>query len=294
LRPIAPSRNVAPQGFPGRATPAAFPPDVFHGNQATEAGPPDSGTPLIQKWQLGHSALAWHPDATEVWAVWNAIERSEAEELALAACNLVMDNGCTIAIAATGGTTAFGLGPDGYLRAAWADGERKAKESFDRQCAAAGVDCLLLQTFTSTHVLRPVEIVLQRTRAHLPETRGKAAYGAVASPESNVVGTRWQGHAWLVTGAPTYAAATDKVLAHCKAATGTECKLDAHGVNSNIFLYTTGDDFFFWSLGLSRKDADASLKKICRQHHKGKRCTITAFYDMETVRDEVVLLGYSP
>ncbi|MGQ7828816.1 DUF4189 domain-containing protein [Altererythrobacter sp. Z27] len=285
-----------PAGIPGQGNPGCIPPDVYAGNQGGQnhSSQVDDSAPLHLSWQAGHSALVWHPDATEVWAVWNAADLSEATGKALDACNKVMGDGCVVAVSSTGGTIAFGFGPDGYARAVWGNKKRDAVKKFNEQCALTAGNCRLAETITSTHIKRPVMVPILRTRSYLPNTRGAAAYGAVASPKTDPVGTKWQGHAWLVTGAPTYAAATDKAIMRCKVATGMDCGIDAHGVNSNIFLYTSQDDYFFWGVELTRQDAEASMPKRCKNHSKGKRCVITAFFDLQTPRDEVVTMSYTP
>lgn len=286
-----------PPGIPGQGNPSCIPPDILFSNQnGGQQAPQQSEAPVPVSWKAGHSALVWHPDATEVWAVWNANSVDDATDMAMNACTKVMGKGCVTAISSTGGTIAFGPGPDGYIRAAWGDKKKDAIKKFHQQCTAAGVTCRVQETFTSTHIKWPVMVMVQpmRTVAHLPETRGAAAYGAVASPKPDPVGTRWQGQVWLVTGQPTYAAATGKAVAACAAATGLKCEVDTHGVNSNIYLYTTQDDMFFWSVGLSRKEAEADMARRCKQRFKAKKCVIAGFYDMRTPRIEMVAMQWTP
>lgn len=294
LTPDKASAQSCPAGIPSGGNPGCIPPDVYNGGQGNDSGGPADSAPLLQSWQAGHSALVWHQDATEVWAVWNAMSVSDATDMALKACNKVMSGGCVVASSSTGGTTAFGPGSDGYMRAAWGDKKSDAIKAFHKQCAEAGQACRLQETFTSTHIKRPVMIPIMRTVAHLPETRGIASYGAIASPRPEPVGTKWVGHVWMATGKATYAEATEQALARCRSATGMECALDTHGVNSNFYLYTTHDDMFFWSSGLSRKEAEAHLSKKCKQRFKGKKCSIVGFYDMATPRNDMVLMSMNP
>lgn len=293
----APEQAVAqgcPAGIPSGGNPNCIPPDVYNGNSggATHS---DGGPPLLETWQAGHSAIAFHADSTQVWAAWNMIYLKDAEDKVLSACNQVMGGGCQLGLSSIGGTMAIGRGSNGYIRAAWGNKKKDAIKLFNEGCAKERVDCIVDNTITSTHIKRPVMVMITvRQMAELPETPGFARFGAVASPKQDPYGTKWQGHAWLVTGEPTFASATDKALARCRAATGMDCGLDTHGVNSNLYLYTTKDDYFFWSTGLSRKQAEAGLAKKCKAQHKGKKCAITAFYDTQTPRDEVVMLAYNP
>lgn len=284
-----------PPGIPGQGNPSCIPPDILFGNQnGDQQAPQQAEAPLLVKWQAGHSALVWHPDATEVWAVWDADSVEDATYMAMKACNKVMGKDCAVAQASTGGTIVFGPGSDGYLRAAWGNKKKGAIKQFHKNCADAGISCRVQETITSTHIQRPAMVPILRTKSHLPDTRGAAAYGAVASPKPDPVGTKWQGQVWLVTGQPTYAAATDKAVAACAAATGLKCEVDTHGVNSNIYLYTTQDDMFFWSVGLSRKEAEADMARKCKQRFKGKKCVIAGFYDMQTPRNEMVAMQWNP
>ncbi|NJS13399.1 MAG: DUF4189 domain-containing protein [Sphingopyxis sp.] len=283
-----------PAGIPGGGNPGCIPPDVYHGNQGNgQAGSSASAEPLYLKWQSGNSALVVHPDVTDVWAVWNTDSVEGAKEIALEGCTKVMGKGCFTAITSTGGTIAFGRGPNGFIRANWGKKKADAVKKFHQECAADGIVCQLQETFTSTHIKRPASVPIQRAMAHLPETRAVAAFGAVATPKVDAVGTKWQGHAWLITGRTTYTAAADQAMSRCQADTGMVCGVDTHGVNSNIYLYTTQDDYFFWSVALSRDDATTNLAKTCKQRHKGKKCVITSFYDMQTSRNEVVRMQWN-
>lgn len=288
-----------PPGIPGGGNPACIPPDILTGNSGGDSSreapvdPSFAGWTVSEKQEPTYAAVAWHPDSTEFWAVWKAIDSLPAtQSMALDACNKVMRKGCRVGMSSTGGSIAMGYAQSGYGQKGWGKTKKEALKSMHDGCLqSTGLECREFETITSDPLIWHV-VKIDKTTVYFPENGGLARFGAIASPEQDPTDTKWQGYVWLVTGEPTYAAATDKALARCKAATGMTCRVDAHGVNTNLVLYTTKDDMFFWSHGLSRKDGEKSVARNCKSRHKGKKCAVVNFFDTQTPRDEMIGLEY--
>ena len=99
-------------------------------------------------WVSNYVAVAWHPDASDVWAIWNAQSEEQAKEGALRLCTVAMSKGCTIANAASNSSIAIARASDGTLWSGWGETPRKAKNDVLASCKKQGVRCLHERTFT--------------------------------------------------------------------------------------------------------------------------------------------------
>lgn len=112
---------------------------------------PESGPPAQQYTYFrvsNYVAVAWHPNASDVWAIWNAQSEEQAKEGALRLCTVAMHEGCTIAKAASNSSIAIARAPDGTLWSGWGETPRKAKNDVLASCKKQGVRCLYERTFT--------------------------------------------------------------------------------------------------------------------------------------------------
>ena len=110
-----------------------------------------SGSPVQQYnyyWADNYVAVAWHPDASDVWAIWNAHSAEEAKEGALRLCAVAMNEGCTIASAGSNSSIAIARASDGTLWSGWGETPRKAKNDVLASCKKQGVRCAYERTFT--------------------------------------------------------------------------------------------------------------------------------------------------
>ena len=99
-------------------------------------------------WASNYVAVAWHPDASDVWAIWNARSEEEAKEGALRLCAVAMSEGCTIAKAGSNSSIAIARASDGTLWSGWGATPRKAKNDVLASCKKQGVRCVYEKTFT--------------------------------------------------------------------------------------------------------------------------------------------------
>lgn len=99
-------------------------------------------------WASNYVAVAWHPNASDVWAIWNAQSEEQAKEGALRLCTVAMHEGCTIASAASNSSIAIARGSDGTLWSGWGETPRKAKADVLASCKKQGARCTYERTFT--------------------------------------------------------------------------------------------------------------------------------------------------
>jgi hypothetical protein len=114
--------------------------------QQSESGPP--AQQYNYYWADNYVAVAWHPDASDVWAIWNAHSAEEAKEGALRLCAVAMSEGCTIASAGSNSSIAIARAPDGTLWSGWGATPRKAKSEVLASCKKQGIRCTYERTFT--------------------------------------------------------------------------------------------------------------------------------------------------
>lgn len=116
-----------------------------------EPEPQQSGTRAQEYnyyWASNYLAVAWHPDASDVWAIWNARSAEEAKEGALRLCAVAMSKGCTIANAGSNSSIAIARASNGALWSGWGETPRKAKADVLASCKKQGARCTYERTFT--------------------------------------------------------------------------------------------------------------------------------------------------
>lgn len=119
--------------------------------QDYEASQRAPARPII--WVDVYSAVAWHPDVADVWAVTNV--RNEqgsgngAEQYAMNACTRDMGEGCILAGSAVVGTIAVARNQRGTVFSAYGKSAGKAKSEVMALCAAKKEQCTYLKSFTS-------------------------------------------------------------------------------------------------------------------------------------------------
>lgn len=115
-------------------------------DEPQQSGPPAQR--INSYWASNYVAVAWHPDASDVWAIWNAHSAEEAKEGALRLCTVAMSKGCTIANAGSNSSIAIARGSDGTLWSGWGETPRKAKMDVLASCKKQVARCTYERTFT--------------------------------------------------------------------------------------------------------------------------------------------------
>jgi hypothetical protein len=252
--PAARAENGCPEGqIPVQnANDVAYTCTNIQDYEASQQGPK---RPII--WVDVYSAVAWHPDVADVWAVWNV--RNEqgsgngAEQYAMNACTRDMGEGCLLAGSAVGGTIAVARNPKGTVFAAFGQSAGKAKSEVMALCASKNEECTYLKSFTSKSwkeyadsnsnerydrmkIYSPPAAkrgAIKRNAAPLAATSiaGKGNIGAAAFSH----GVKpWSEKVWLSGGHANVEDAKKAALERCRSESGAWCYVFVTSTNGYI------------------------------------------------------------
>ncbi len=211
--------------------------------------------PII--WVDVYSAVAWHPDVADVWAVWNV--RNEqgsgngAEQYAMNACTRDMGEGCILAGSALGGTIAVARNPRGTVFAAFGKTAGKAKSEVMALCAAKKEECAYLKSFTSKSWKEYADSNsnerYDRMKIYSPPASKRSAVKNSAGPLSNAgivapgnIGAAafshgakpWSEKVWLSGGHANVEDAKSAALERCRRESGAWCYVFVTSTNGII------------------------------------------------------------
>lgn len=256
---------------------------VRQGAEAAQQQYPES-TP--QRWVSNHIAVAWHPDATDVWASWQHDAAKEAEATALAACNTDMGSGCTLASSGYNSSIAVSWGPDGFLYVAWGETKDKAKKNSLNQCGRP--NCTTKHIFSVEASLLPVDEFMHHYPEHnySPKTKETYRYGIIGWPKATV-DAKWQGKVWLVTGGKNFEATKKQFLDRCKKDTGVDCEITQTTGSTHFIQYVNNSTgLISWAVDFSKSDAEKQMKNACKKINV--KCSLINIFDAQTPREVVI------
>lgn len=230
-------------------------------------------------WVENFVAVAWHPNASDAWAVSRARSDEEARREALALCEAAMKNGCTIATSGSNGSVALARSSDGLLLFGWGATPKKAKQYVLASCLKEGSRCVYERTFTGERWMQPVGTMLPPWLLvrHLPPA-GKPIrnrYGALAWVEGP--DPRWGRTVWVSGDLDTVEEAEKSSLARCEKDSQLKCKIGRWNSNGVIILYKDAQDSLLASGGLSESDAKKGVKEVCKKARR--KCEALAVFD---------------
>lgn len=222
-------------------------------------GPPQPPPPPVTT----HAALAWHPDASDVWVDgnWNGPNHG-AREGALAMCARVMGEGCVVGAVWNDSSQQIYRDNRGGLWVAW---------TYDKSdVARVEAEC---QGKTVLPCEKVVKIHSSYDRDPGPEVRKRYLGSAwVADVKQD------DGKLYIASGESSLAAAQTKAMAACSAANpGTTCELAAWTGDGHLQTYFLGDRAVSTAHTSSKRAAQAA-KAICKRE-KAKSCTLLKQYD---------------
>ena len=241
------------------------------------AAPASSGPPRPA---YGFVAVAWHSDATDVWATWNRSTEEEATTVVLAACRRTMGEGCTIALSAWNSTIAVAKAPDGGLKVGWGAEPKEAAERAMEDCSRYLAGCSIKHRFTA----KPWSVAAD----YLPHDVSRLSYAMIGWPKSRPAPI-WFNKVWIATGQGGYERSSTLLLERCKKDTGVDCQI-AHiamadsGTKSGgmIGSYYNPKRGTMWFASASPRDAKAAMERDCRAD--GLTCESLTTYDVFTPR----------
>jgi hypothetical protein len=238
------------------------------------------------RWVSNHIAVAWHPEANDVWASWQHDEAKAAEATALAACNAVMRAGCTIASSGYNSSIAVAQNPDGFLYVAWGENKGKAKDNVLTQCVRP--NCAIKHLFSVEAEWLPVDQFMYHLPQdnYSPKTIETYRYGIVGWPKT-AVDAKWQGKVWLVTGGKDFESTKKQFLDRCKKDTGVDCDIGQTSGNTHLIQFVNNSTgLISWASDFSKADAEKQMKKACKK--TGDKCSLLNTFDAKTPRELVI------
>jgi hypothetical protein len=298
--PAVHAENGCPEGqIPVQnANDAAYTCTNIQDYEASQRGPSRS---II--WVDVYSAVAWHPDVADVWAVWNV--RNEqgsgngAERYAMGACTRDMGEGCILAGSAFGGTIAVARNPRGTVFSAFGKTAGKAKSEVMALCASKKEECTYLKSFTSKSwkeyadsnsnerydrlkIYSPPaakRALVKRNDTPLASTIiaekgniGAAAFSQGAKP--------WSEKVWLSGGHTNVEGAKSAALARCRKESGAWCYVFVTSTNGIIQVGMDNNGIVRANEAPTLQAAEMDAVKKCAEDKV--QCRITVRFDAKT------------
>jgi hypothetical protein len=210
-----------------------------------------------------YGAIAWHPDASDVWMEGSYDGPVTAERTALAACNRAMGGGCTSIGEWHNSSMMILRDRSGSLWSAWnGDGGVHSRKSQADCSARQLLPCEVLGTFSSSK------------NRHYAKASARKLYAAAAWVEGS---EGFDGRLYIASGHREQATAQRLALDACAAATRQHCALLALTGNGFIQTYLLGADDQSATFETSAKRAAQAAQANCKK--RGQRCTLQRAYD---------------
>lgn len=181
------------------------------------------------------ASVAWHPSATDVWAVWDvsSIDRLNPEDFVIDACTAAMGPGCKLLGSVENGTIALARSQIGTIRVAAGRSPKEAKGAVLADCAKAGLSCSFMKTYTAQDWFQRTTDKSRMQSYDPSKNKGGITRKFVGAAAVSKGPKPWSDKVWMSGGHATFEAANDAVLAACNQDSKSECQLAAsngHGV----------------------------------------------------------------
>lgn len=210
-----------------------------------------------------YAAMAWHPDANDVWVDgnWNG-PNNGAQGGALARCQQIMGEGCTIG--ATWNNSSYQLYRNGFgsIYAAWAYDKNELRR-VEAECKGDfALPCEKLRKLSSA-------------KDHYPGVKARKKY--IVGAWVNAM-DQFDNKLYIASGEPTYAAGEAKAMAACaRANPGAPCAVATYSGDGVLQAYMQ-DTAPYITAETSAKRAKSAAQTLCKQAG-AKKCAMQASYD---------------
>ena len=241
-------------------------------------------------WISGHVAVAWHANASDVWATWNQRTDEAAKSSALEACGKAMGEGCAIANGGSNSSVAIVQGHGAELYNGWGVTPEDASAQATKFCTAKTEQCKVKRLFTAEAQIAPGNLTPEN---YFPSTEAAGYMHVMVAWPKTKVSPQWAQKVWIVSGRVGYIQSVQALLGKCKSDVGVECavthfaNLDretgAYGVISN---YNNPKSGSMWGARASKKAAEIAMKAECAKDQV--TCTNLRIFDAATPRLEAV------
>jgi Domain of unknown function (DUF4189) len=253
-----------------------------HSNQSQSEAPQDPPARPTRFVDAGF-AIAWHNNASDVWAVWNTATGEDAKKLALKNCNAVMQNGCTIAAAGANSWGAIIKGGNGFMAAGWGERLDDAKVQGLKNCQKSNSVCVSFRNFVGANYEyadtgeRLVKEIGTYSPLVTPDLFHKYAVMAfVSGPREGPL----RETAWISTGHADIEDARRIALDACQKDSAKPCEVGAYTANGKIYFYRPNKgDLIVFSEHADEYAAKTAAKQCTQRKLK---CAMVAAYDAKT------------
>lgn len=222
-----------------------------------------------------HVAIAFHPDASDIWVAAMYPSKEAARDRAMLQCYEVMGNGCEWTWQAGNGFIGAARSPDGQV--IWAtDGSKKAvQKRLDEWCKYSVLGCTPIGMFNAKSEFRPRPYRGENIRPPKDIANVRKVYGAV----SWLAEAGYNGKSWIASGYNTAKEAEDVALNACRLRSNSNinCELAVTTGNGVLISYNTGKAHRV----LAEQDearARQAVAQFCK--HEKLSCTIHHIYDV--------------
>jgi Domain of unknown function (DUF4189) len=225
-------------------------------------------------------AVAWHPDATDVWAAWNARYQKTAEDRSMENCMAAMGSGCLSAGSGRNASIAILRSASGMVNMGWGANVKDAKRQAFINCNSRQEKCGYLNSFTA----KPWQEQRGGPRYGNPKLYAPPAtaslrrnHGAVAWI-NNASGV-WGDYAWVGGGYASQDEASKAVIAECARASGQICSLARWNMNGFIALTRDSKNAVRATGDQTKALVEAEVKSICKKAKE--KCFPIGTFDMK-------------
>jgi hypothetical protein len=241
-------------------------------------------------------SVYWHPDANDVWAVWNHENFYDAGLYAYAACMRIMGDGCVLMVEGKLSTVAIARDQNGGLVFGKDGNPAKARSLLNNYCAEQKLTCQIFREFTAKMPKKGKpfsEAYFAGSSAIYPE-RGRFAAGLT-------IRTYGSDELWVAVGAPTEKGAKSIARYFC------EMTNNQRGIGSCLenekpqFVAESGYVLIFRDTGgkgdtvtgMDKRDLEKRATALCIQRRK-TNCAAGAFLDTQVKRTALINFSKLP
>lgn len=213
-----------------------------------------------------YAAIAWHPDAADIWVDGNYLHSaSVAESESLAACNRVMGGGCTSAGSWWNSSMTIIRDKAGYFYKAWAGEGGAERKRVLAECSAKQLlPCEVFATIRSSTNRRSPGASARKSFAASAWVTGGAADG-------------YNAKLYIASGYRSADAASAAAIKACADATSRACETNALTGNGFIQAYRLNGSDDSATAETTAKRAKEAAQENCKK--RGAKCELQAQFD---------------
>ncbi|MDO9362135.1 MAG: DUF4189 domain-containing protein [Sphingopyxis sp.] len=214
-----------------------------------------------------YAAIAWHPDAADVWVDGNYVgANNNAESEALAACNNVMGGGCSSGGTWWNSSMTILRDRNGFFYKGWAGEGGAERKRVLAECSAKQLlPCEVFATIRSSTNRRSPGISARKLFAASAWVVGGAADG-------------YDSKLYIASGYRSADDATAAAIKACRDATSRPCESNALSGNGFIQAYRMNGSDDSATAETSAKRAQEAARANCKKL-KAKSCELEASFD---------------